>query len=382
MPDSRKYCVFSHKYCEDGIDCESQLSGLLTGPEIEKHEIILIDNDNTELLKGTSYDLRLGGGHYVFDDKSNSWEAYFIGTESEFSKANENTSDKFKRQDRFHVKTLTIPPFGTALIQLYETVDTYSVAKNKEILVAGHFDLKLSMVQKGIVSQQATQVEPCYKGKLFCFLFNHTANNIELKYKDKIATIEFSYVSCASYCNDNSRTKIISDFSDEVERKFGDNNPYCADGRGISDVRFWSTESDSDRMLPKSGGLSFFYSEFEKKEKELDKDTIINNVIERANKEYGWKFKWLDLKWKIILAIVGMVVPIVLGWLSTFLTNQSNLNKNKNDMDSYFNEKQKQFDSYAKQKEQAYTSSTNETLNKAVTKAIQSIRNSSNSVSR
>lgn len=57
--------------------------------------------------------------------------------------------------------------------------------------MAGRFDLKLSTIYKGLISQQATQVEPCYYGRLFCFVHNLSSKEIHLKHKDKVATIEF-----------------------------------------------------------------------------------------------------------------------------------------------------------------------------------------------
>ena len=65
-------------------------------------------------------------------------------------------------------------------------------------MIVGRFDLKIKAIYKGLISQQATQVEPCYKGKLYCFIHNLTAKEIRLQREEAIATIEFSYAGAST----------------------------------------------------------------------------------------------------------------------------------------------------------------------------------------
>ena len=100
----------------------------------------------------------------------------------------------YKRPDGTRSRTLTIPRFGSALIQLQQIINTYDIAYEKKILIVGRFDLKLSRVHEGLISQQATQVEPCYYGKLFCFIHN-LRNCPRIKYTIMIIFLAIFYSS-------------------------------------------------------------------------------------------------------------------------------------------------------------------------------------------
>lgn len=241
----------------------SRRAGLLSKSEIIKYK--LIRDHQPSRMQGTSYDLSLGEGHFVYDKHENSWEwnAYYLA--QNLSEKNVGRTPLFKPQNPAHHTILRIPPFGGALVQLYETVDTHSVIAEHDLLIAGRFDLKLNLVRKGLVSQQATQVEPCYEGKLFCFLFNQTSLNVELEYLTPISCIEFHYVSCLCSASRQSKSETIEALRRKFESRFPVGN--FSNGRGITDVRYFAHSDTENEGLPEEGGMARFYSEFEEIQK-------------------------------------------------------------------------------------------------------------------
>ena len=235
-------------------------TGVLTCEEIEKFGLINPINktaDENNSLQLTTYDLRLGEFHYVSSKKE--WIPTYIGNK------NDEIYEMIKNQETFYVgdtklnmpgNELTIPPYGKALIQLLETVDTVNVAK-KGFFVVGHFDLKLSKVQKGLISQQATQVEPYYKGKLFCYLFNLSKQEIKLKYADRIASIEFTYVSRAEYKNKKSWEKTTSEFYNSNLNKYTGKTG-CGE-LGILNALYFAYNKQGAIGLPDGVGLNELY---------------------------------------------------------------------------------------------------------------------------
>ncbi|OJX63747.1 hypothetical protein [Dysgonomonas sp. 37-18] len=57
--------------------------------------------------------------------------------------------------------------------------------------IAGRFDLTVSMFCKGLILSNGPQVDPGFKGNLFCLLFNTSSEKIELQKGTHYATIEF-----------------------------------------------------------------------------------------------------------------------------------------------------------------------------------------------
>jgi len=278
--------------------------GILTSVEIINYGVIRSISRDSECLQGTSYDLRLGHGHYVFD-KNEKWTPYFLG--NDIRKANKNKSIKYSYQSKDNIEELEIPPFGAALIQLQETIDTFTCATAPQgVLIAGRFDLKLGMVKKGLTSQQATQVEPCYRGLLFCFVFNQTGTSVKLKLNDPIATIEFHFVSC--YVSQRERILIVNKMkSHNMEKYNGD--PYC-EQYGIGDIRFFKGE------LPSHGGLSDFFIKYSNMshdlhEKENETRNYLKTQIDEATKnlEKHINKQWED-KHQLRMAMIGIFCAI------------------------------------------------------------------------
>lgn len=300
-----------------------KFAGTLTGTEIQKYEILSY-SDGTKIpdeeFQATTFDLRLGDGHYLYDENidDRKWQPYYIGPK-ELSSLNNGKDEPFARPRSDDPRTLVIPPFGSALIELYETVDTLSVADKENILLVGRFDLKLSNVHQGLISQQATQVEPCYKGKLFCFLHNLSNTAIFLEHKKKIATIEFSYVSCL---HDEEKCKmIIEDLKVQNAKRY--EREYC-DTHGITDIRYFFYA----KKLPKDCGLLSL-------KKKMEDAVQSPEAIEAIAKKVKQK---MERTGKIVSTGISALTAILIALCGHFW-NQDNLRKELKEELTKFEEK-------------------------------------------
>lgn len=119
---------------------------------------MLLNNAETENISSAAYDLSLG-------------DEYYYGG---------------------RIRTLTDKnPF--ILIEPYD----YAIVTSKEIAnfprnIIGRFDLSVSLFCQGIILSNGPQVDPGFKGRLFCLLFNTSNALIFLKRAQHYATIEFS----------------------------------------------------------------------------------------------------------------------------------------------------------------------------------------------
>lgn len=237
--------------------------GVLTEGEIKK--LGIITNGDASCYQLTSYDLRLGSCHYIFDKSSGpsgpGWTLVHIGTMQQLRKLNRNV---IVDEQKYHPpkgsrNILTIPAYGSAIVELKEVVDTYSAAVQKNKLIVGRFDLKLSRVYQALISQQATQVEPLYKGRLYCFIHNLGDKQIELRENEKIATIEFSYAGTS--LTEEERKDIIEKKKDEIVEKYKKSG-YSGKGKlGIREVRWFYEQG----RLPSDCGLNRLYGQVEQK---------------------------------------------------------------------------------------------------------------------
>ena len=276
-------------------------AGLLSKQEIQSFS--LISECDKGCLQAGSYDLRVGDRHFVFE-ASGRWKAIFLGEPEELAEANRGLPSDPSLTLQLPLQghnNLVIPPFGSAIIQLKETVDLLSVAKNNNLMVAGRFDLKLKAIYKGLISQQATQVEPCYKGKLYCFVHNLGAQEVDLKKDDTLATIEFSYVG--QNLSENEREKIIRDTIEANKKKYGSGR-FVEENTGIGDVRWLK----SDR-LPKECGIAPIYDLVrgnieEEVEKQLEKSSTIDKLADRVGSRLSEKQNVLKIIFSLIAAVI------------------------------------------------------------------------------
>lgn len=302
-------------------------SGLLSWDEIIKYGLIIDssskqpihDKDPKKVPEGTqkpsgSFDLSVGDRHFLFQSNGD-WKAVFLGDSDALAKANAKAADdSFKLElSENGQKKLVIPPFCSAIIQLDETVDLYSVAKEKNLMIAGRFDLKLSAIYKGLISQQATQVEPCYRGKLYCFVHNLGQKEICLEKGKKVATIEFSYVG--QNIDTKERETIIENTINynTSEKKYGTGirfSAFVTEGKkklytGIEDIR-WLKEVGK---LPDECGIAPIYSLVTGKINDqvdtyLEKSSTIESITDRVSYRIKEKENLLRIVLTLVLAII------------------------------------------------------------------------------
>ena len=291
---------------------EEVFSGLLTGRQIKEYCLIIPIKDKN--LQDASYDLTVGDRHYLYEDTGN-WKAIFLGASNDLIKAN----DGFSPGSPFELTAtrrgggkLVIPPFGSTIVQLNETVDLLTVAQERQMLIAGRFDLKLKSIYKGIISQQATQVEPCYKGKLYCFLHNLGSQEVILKMGDPLATIEFSFAGQG--LSEEIRKQIIDETIKEKNTKF-ENSKFSKPQEGITDIR-WLYERD---MLPRECGIAPIYNLVignvgEAVTKHLEKSDTIDHLVERVGNR-------LLEKQNMIKIVISLVTAVITFFGTSFLIN-------------------------------------------------------------
>ncbi len=119
---------------------------------------VLLDNAQLENISGASYDLTLADDHYYGGKQ-------VVLTE----------------QDPF----IKIEPFEFAFV------------RSKEICnfprdVVGRFDIAVSLFFQGLIMSNGPQVDPGFRGGLWCLLFNTSNDTVQLKRGQHYATMEFS----------------------------------------------------------------------------------------------------------------------------------------------------------------------------------------------
>ena len=72
----------------------------------------------------------------------------------------------------------------------------YILVSSKEIAnlprdIAGRFDITVGLFCKGVILSNGPQIDPGFRGKLFCLLFNTSSEKVQLKLGQHFTTIEF-----------------------------------------------------------------------------------------------------------------------------------------------------------------------------------------------
>lgn len=119
---------------------------------------ILLRDADPEMINGASYDLRLGDEYY-YDGKI----------------------QKLSDEKPF----LTIEPYDYAIVSCRETawIPRDVIAK---------FGLTVGLFCQGIILSNGPQIDPGFRGTLFCLLFNTSNRAVHLKRGKHYATIEFN----------------------------------------------------------------------------------------------------------------------------------------------------------------------------------------------
>lgn len=119
---------------------------------------VLLRNADPEMINGASYDLRLGDEYY-YDGKI----------------------QKLSDEKPF----LTIEPYDYAIVSCKETawIPRDVIAK---------FGLTVGLFCQGVILSNGPQIDPGFRGTLFCLLFNTSNRAVHLKRGKHYATIEFN----------------------------------------------------------------------------------------------------------------------------------------------------------------------------------------------
>ncbi len=145
-----------------GLWATRERSGVLPGSLIGRLLACgtLLENAEPGKVEGASYDLRLG-------------DEYFYGGQIH------RLSDE--------EPILTLEPYDYAIVTSHEIADL-----PREI--SGRFDLTVGLFCQGVILSNGPQVDPGFRGPLFCLLFNTSSSPILLKRRHHYATIEFHKV--------------------------------------------------------------------------------------------------------------------------------------------------------------------------------------------
>jgi dCTP deaminase len=81
-------------------------------------------------------------------------------------------------------ETITIHPYQVAVIQTLETL-------NMPNFLIGRWNIRVSLAYDGLLWVGGAQVDPGFQGRLSCPIYNLSNQKVELKYKDKLAMIDF-----------------------------------------------------------------------------------------------------------------------------------------------------------------------------------------------
>ncbi len=140
--------------------------GVLSGSSIKKliSAGTLLENAVVNQIESASYDLRL--------------------------------SDQYWCQGQYHVLSPTspvaeIPPYSFAFVQAHE------IAILPKFIVA-NFDIRVSLFFSGVILSNGPQVDPGYRGALFCMLHNASGTPVGINRGEHFATIQFQTLAMTS----------------------------------------------------------------------------------------------------------------------------------------------------------------------------------------
>lgn len=160
---------------------------------------VLLREADSKMIKGASYDLRLGD------------EYYYDGEIRKLSDAN---------------PFLTIEPYDYVIVSCQETA-----WMPRDIIAK--FGLTVGLFCQGIILSNGPQIDPGFRGKLFCLLFNTSNRAVHLKRGKHYATIEFNKLigyaepyegqyqdkkSIIDYIPENALHGAINELKKEVEK--------------------------------------------------------------------------------------------------------------------------------------------------------------------
>lgn len=140
------------------IDPDKNISGVLLSDAIAFYveKANLIENHDPACIKAASYALRLGSLYYQ---------------DGKFGKLKEG-------------EPLILKSNSLTFVSMLEKV-------NIPLYMIARFNLKIDLIYQGILLGTGPQVDPGFRGNLSCPLHNISNNDVELRYGERFATIDF-----------------------------------------------------------------------------------------------------------------------------------------------------------------------------------------------
>lgn len=185
----------------------------------------------------------------------------------------------FHEIDKLDNHTLTIPPYSYVIVQAQEEAHLPK-------FISGNFDLKVSMFFNGLILSNGPQVDPGYRGALFCMLYNASDIPFTLKKGSSFATIQFFSTSSTS---DGYRGK----YQDKVE----------------------------------------FIDFIESKGLNSSKGSILTRINTISNENKAFRSKYGKIFWGTLFFIVALVIGTEYNLYSTAQTNISKAEESFKDIE-------------------------------------------------
>jgi dCTP deaminase len=105
---------------------------------------------------------------------------------------------------------LKIEPYQVAIVETWEEL-------NMPPNVIGRWNLRISGVYKGLLWVGGPQVDPCFRGHLYCPLYNLSTVSVTLVYKEPFATIDFVRTTDGRSVPFDQKRRKMSDYDTELE---------------------------------------------------------------------------------------------------------------------------------------------------------------------
>ncbi len=163
-----------------GVLLSSEIERLATDPNIKMIDPFYRDKKR---LKPAAYHLSLGK-HYVIAKKTK-----LLSDENPY---------------------LEIKPYQVAIVETWEELN---MPKN----VIGRWNLRISGVYKGLLWVGGPQVDPGFRGHLYCPLYNLSTSSVILVFKEPFATIDFVRTTSGRSVPFDQRRRKLSDYETQLE---------------------------------------------------------------------------------------------------------------------------------------------------------------------
>jgi deoxycytidine triphosphate deaminase len=164
------------------------MKGILPHQELVALIPDVIIHGDVSCVRTASYDMRIGGDYYLYDEKcANGTEIRARGT-----------------------GVISIPPNGLLLCTMHESLKLPAD-------MVGHLSLKLTLLMKGIIIASQSQIDAGYEGRIFGLLYNLSQKDVCLKDGEFVLRLELVRLDGETdkpYNNSISKTASLSSYLD------------------------------------------------------------------------------------------------------------------------------------------------------------------------